>query len=82
MTDYTTAELSDADRAMLDYAIKLTRTPAEVSSGDIDGLRAVGFDDESVHHIVQVTALFNYYNRLVDGLGGDDEAEWTSPPSS
>lgn len=84
--DYRDAALSAADRAMLDFAIKLTRTPAEMTKGDVDALREVGFDDAAVHDVVQVVALFNYYNRLADGLGIDLEPEhparppWASSP--
>lgn len=61
---------------MLDYAVKLTRTPAALTGTDLDGLRSHGFDDEAIHHIVQVAALFAYYNRLADGLGIDPEKDW------
>ncbi len=61
---------------MIDYAIKLTRTPGEMTEGDVKQLRAHGFSDRAIHHIVQITALFNYYNRLADGLGIRGEPEW------
>jgi alkylhydroperoxidase family enzyme len=44
-----------------------------VTEADVQALRAAGFDDAAVHDIVQITALFNYYNRLADGLGIDPE---------
>ncbi len=75
-TDYRKGPLTPADRAMLDYAIKLTRTPAKMSEGDVTALREAGFDDDGIHEIAQITALFNYYNRIADGLGIDDEPEW------
>ncbi len=78
MTDYTTAELPPADRAMLDFAVKLTRTPSAMRETDVAGLRAAGFDDRAIHEIVQITALFNYYTRLADGLGIEPEPEF--PP--
>jgi uncharacterized peroxidase-related enzyme len=71
--DYRRARLGPADRAMLDFAVKLTRTPSKVTEADVQALRAAGFDDAAVHDIVQITALFNYYNRLADGLGIDPE---------
>lgn len=76
MTDYRKAQLEPPDRAMLDFAVKLTRTPAAVRETDLDALRKLGFDDPAIHDIVQVTALFNYYDRLADGLGVDMEPEW------
>jgi uncharacterized peroxidase-related enzyme len=76
MSDYRTAALAPADRAMLDFAVKLTRTPAGMSAGDIDALRGHAFDDLGISHIVQIASAFNYFNRIVDGLGVDDEPEW------
>lgn len=73
--DYQRAPLEPADRAMLDFAVRLTATPGMMSEADVDSLRRHGFDDVSIHDIVQVTALFNYYNRLADGLGIDPEPE-------
>lgn len=70
------AQITPADRAMLDFAIELTKTPAAMTREDVEGLRAHGFSDTAIHDIVQVTALFAYYNRLADGLGIDPEPEW------
>jgi uncharacterized peroxidase-related enzyme len=57
------------DQAMLAYAVKLTRTPSAVTREDVEALRAQGLSDEAIHEVAQITALFNYYNRLADGLG-------------
>jgi uncharacterized peroxidase-related enzyme len=62
---------------MLDFAVKLTLTPDRVERADIEALRTTGFDDETIHDIVQVTALFNYFDRIADGLGIDAEPEWS-----
>jgi len=61
---------------MLDFAVKLTLTPQQMQRSDVETLRAAGFDDPAISQIVQVTALFNYYNRLADGLGIESEFEW------
>jgi uncharacterized peroxidase-related enzyme len=58
---------------MLDFALKLTLSPAAVSREDVEGLREVGFDDIGIHDIVQVVALFSYYNRIAEGLGLSEE---------
>jgi alkylhydroperoxidase family enzyme len=50
-------------------AHKLTRTPSAVRGPDIASLRDHGFGDAAIAHAVQVIALFNYYNRIADGLG-------------
>ncbi len=67
--DYTRAELSAADRAMLDYADKLTRTPGEMGAADVEALRAQGFDDRAIHDICSITAYYAFVNRIADGLG-------------
>jgi uncharacterized peroxidase-related enzyme len=54
---------------MLDYAEKLTRTPAAVRREDIEALRQVGFSDADVLHIAEVTAYYAFVNRIADGLG-------------
>ena len=67
--DYTQANLSAADRAMLDYAAKLTTAPARVTRDDVEKLRAAGFDDRGVLQINLIASWFNYINRVADGLG-------------
>jgi uncharacterized peroxidase-related enzyme len=67
--DYRAAELGDRRRAMLEYAAKLTLTPAAVRREDVDALRAVGFDDADVLAIAEVTSYYAYANRIADGLG-------------
>ena len=75
-SDYTLAELNVADRAMLDYAAKLTLTPTAVTEADIQRLREVGFADRAILDIVQITAYYAYVNRIADGLGVSLEAYW------
>jgi uncharacterized peroxidase-related enzyme len=67
--DYRQAELNAQDRAMLDYAAKLTREPARICPEDLDSLRAVGFDDRGILQINLIASWFNYINRVADGLG-------------
>ncbi|MEE8411445.1 MAG: hypothetical protein V3S47_03010 [Acidobacteriota bacterium] len=70
--------MTPADRAMLDFCVKLTTRPSSMRESDVQGLRGQGFDDTAINDIVQTTALFNYYDRLADGLGIDPEPEWDS----
>ena len=67
--DPMTAPLNDADRALVDFAERLTLRPKEVSEADLERLRGQGFDDRAIHDAVQVIALFAYYNRMAEGLG-------------
>jgi uncharacterized peroxidase-related enzyme len=74
--DYTRADLEPADRAMLDYVVKLTRTPGDVTAADVQALREVGFDDRAILDVVQLTAYFAFVDRLADGLGLAVEDFW------
>ena len=68
-----TAELEGADRALLAYALKLTRTPREVCQTDVETLRAAGFSEAEIFEAAFVTAYFNYTNRVAEGLGVEPE---------
>lgn len=67
--DWRTAPLDEPDRAMLGYVEKITRNPVSISRADLDGLRAVGFDDQGILQINLIASWFNYINRVADGLG-------------
>ncbi len=67
--DYRTAELTLRQRAMLDYADKLTREPWNVTALDLVPLRNVGLEDRAILDLNQAVAYFAYVNRVADGLG-------------
>jgi len=66
-------DLDPADHVMLDYALKLTHTPAEMTAIDVDLLRRAGFDDRAIHDICTITAYYAFVNRIADGLGVEME---------
>jgi uncharacterized peroxidase-related enzyme len=68
-SNWRAAPLSDRRKAMLLYATKLTRSPADMTADDVDTLRQAGFTDRDVLDIVEVTAYYAYVNRIADGLG-------------
>lgn len=78
--DYTKGKLSDVDRVLCDFALKLTRTPWESTEADVEALRRQGLDDRAIHDAVQVISYFNYINRVADGLGVDLEPEMPPAP--
>src|SRR6266567_425213 len=57
--NYRHVALDPRDRAMLDFAVKLTKTPEECGQNDLERLRQAGYTDEDILHIVEVTAIFN-----------------------
>ena len=76
-TDYRTAPLSVRERAILDYAVKLTRHPSQMVEADVEALRATGLSDGEILDVCQITAYYAYANRLVDGLGVELEDYWS-----
>jgi uncharacterized peroxidase-related enzyme len=67
--DYRSAPISEQDRIMLDYVVKLTQDATKVSPADHEKLRAAGFDDRGILQITLIAAWFNYINRVADALG-------------
>jgi uncharacterized peroxidase-related enzyme len=76
MHDYREAGLSPRERALCDFAVKLTHLAAEIDGPDIDALRAHGLSDRDVSDAIQVIGYFNYVTRVADGVGIEDEPEW------
>jgi uncharacterized peroxidase-related enzyme len=62
--NYRAARLDKRQRAMLDFAVKLTTTPWEVEEEDRERLRRVGFNDRDIWDIASVAAFYNMTNRL------------------
>jgi uncharacterized peroxidase-related enzyme len=67
--DYRTAPISDQDKVMVEYVIKLTKDATTISPADHDKLRAAGFDDRGILQITLIASWFNYINRVADALG-------------
>jgi uncharacterized peroxidase-related enzyme len=68
-SDLVTADITDAERAMLEYVVKLTRFPGQMVERDVALLRSHGFDDRGIHDICSIAAYFAFVNRIADGLG-------------
>jgi uncharacterized peroxidase-related enzyme len=77
MHDYREAELSPRERALCDFAVELTHRAAKIGQADIDALRAHGLDDATISDAIQVVGYFNYVTRVADGVGIEDEPDWT-----
>jgi len=68
-SDYRSAPITEQERVMLDYVVKITKDATRVSPDDHAKLRAVGFDDRGILQITLIAAWFNYINRVADALG-------------
>jgi uncharacterized peroxidase-related enzyme len=62
--NYRAARLSRRERAMLDFAVKLTAEPWLVEEEDRDRLRRAGFSDRDIWDIGAVASFFNMSNRI------------------
>ncbi|MEM7299616.1 MAG: peroxidase-related enzyme [Pseudomonadota bacterium] len=62
--NYRAAELSDKQRAMLDFAVKLTEEPAKIIEDDRQALRDAGHSDRDIWDIAAVASFFNMSNRM------------------
>jgi uncharacterized peroxidase-related enzyme len=69
LDDWQTAPIDNKLRAALNLIEKLTLTPDQIESGDIDALRAIGLSDEAIEDAIHVTVLFNIMDRIADSLG-------------
>jgi uncharacterized peroxidase-related enzyme len=67
--DWHTAPLNDVDRALCEFAAKLTHHQRDMTPADLDVLRSHGLDDRAIHDAVQVIGYFNYITRVADALG-------------
>ena len=62
--NYRAADLSAKQKAMLDFAVKLTEEPAKIEDGDRAALRKAGFTDRDIWDIASTAAFFNMSNRV------------------
>ena len=60
------ADITDKQKAMLEFAIKVTLRANEVNDADHEALRAAGFDDEAIWDIAAIAAFFGMSNRLAN----------------
>ncbi len=66
--NYRVAELEPRQRAMLDFAWKLTEAPHDIAEADRRSLRDTGFTEQDIFDICDTAAFFNYTNRMAHGL--------------
>ena len=62
-------KLDPRQRAIVDFAAKLTRTPQVIAPADLRPLRNVGMDDMQIHDLIHAVAMFANANRLMQTLG-------------
>ena len=65
-TNYRKADISERQRAMLTFALKVSHDSANIVEADLEALRAHGFSNEDIWDIGAITALFGLSNRLAN----------------
>lgn len=73
--NYREADINPRQKAMIDFAMKVTKHSAEICSEDFEILRTHGFSDEDIWDIAGITAFFNLSNRMMTfaAVRPDDE---------
>ena len=65
-SNYRKADISERQRAMLDFALKVSRQAETVNESDYEKLNTLGFDDEDIWDIGAISAFFGLSNRIVN----------------
>ena len=65
-TNYKKADITERQRAMLDFAVKVSRHANTISDEDIQALAQHGFSDQDVWDIGSIAAFFALSNRLAN----------------
>jgi len=73
ISDFRSAAIGPRAMSLLEFADKLSRTPAAMTEADIDALRPFGLSDEDILDLVQLVSYFAYTSRLAVALGVDPE---------
>jgi uncharacterized peroxidase-related enzyme len=79
--DIDTAGVDPKMRPVLRYARKLTEQPSSLTQADADAIFAEGWEEAALYYTVAVTALFNFMNRLVEGMGIELDPSYVKPAS-
>lgn len=76
LADLEASPVEERLKPVLRYVEKLTRTPSRMVKADADAVFAAGWDENDFHFAVMICGLFNFYNRLIDGYGVENSAEF------
>ena len=65
-TNYRKADITERQKAMLDFAAKVSLEAHEVNDTDFEKLREQGFSDEEIWDIGAITSFFSLSNRMAN----------------
>ncbi len=75
VASHETASLDPMEKAIVNYAVALTRDPTSLTEAHIGALRESGMGDEEILQLALIASYFNFVNRMANGLGVDLEKE-------
>ena len=65
-TNYRKADITPRQKAMLDFALKVSKSSHEISNADIENMRELGFSNDDIWDIGAISALFALSNRMAN----------------
>ena len=65
-TNYRKADITPRQKAMLDFALKVSKSSHEISNVDIEDMRELGFSNDDIWDIGAISALFALSNRMAN----------------
>jgi uncharacterized peroxidase-related enzyme len=84
--NYRVAKLDERQRAILDFAWKMTTTPYLIDDADRDALRTCGLSNEDIFDVAETVAFFNLSNRMASASdmmpNRDYHAAMRKPPAT
>lgn len=69
VSDFQMADIDEATKAILQFAVKVTKAAPTITPADLEHLRSYGLTDEALFAIVEVVGFFCYVNRIADAFG-------------
>ncbi len=66
--NYRTVAMSAQERAITDFAVKVTEQPGKLEPSDLEKLRDVGLSDAKIFYVIEIAAMCNFTNRNYVGL--------------
>ena len=74
-SNYRKADITERQKAMLDFALKVSRRAEEVGEADFEALKRHGFTEDDIWDIGAISALFALSNRMANmtGMRPNDE---------
>ena len=74
--NYRKADITPRQRAMLDFAMKVSQRAQDIDDADFAALQVHGFDDEDAWDIAAITAFFGLSNRMANFAGMQPNPEF------